>query len=108
MSRVIEIISEKEFNDLINNTDLPVLVDFYATWCGPCKMFAPIIHEFSEEIVGKAIVVKVDVDACGALASEYSVESIPTVGVFKNGELKEKPVGLRTKAQLSEMIIKYL
>ena len=107
MSKIIEIIDRTEFIEIVNS-DKPTLVDFYATWCGPCKMFAPILHEFSLEIGEKANVVKVDVDACGQLATEYGVQSIPTIMVFKNGMVQEKAVGLRTKAQLSEMIIKCL
>ena len=106
-NQVIEILNEQEFDQIIKG-DKPVLVDFFAVWCGPCKMQAPILYEFASEIGEKAVVVKVDVDQCGLLASRYGVQSIPTLAVFKNGELKEKSVGLSTKANLSEMLIKYL
>jgi len=106
-NQVIEILSTEEFDGIIKS-DKPVLVDFFAVWCGPCKMQAPILHEFASEIGDKVTVVKVDVDQCGELASRYSVQSIPTLAVFKDGELKEKSVGLSTKANLSEMLIKYL
>ena len=104
---IIEIFTKEEFNNLINS-DKPVLVDFFATWCAPCKMQAPVLYEFKKEMGDKIIVAKVDVDQNPELASEYSVFSIPTLMVFVKGEHKEKSVGLSTKANLSEMIIKYL
>ena len=107
MSNVIEILSVEEFNKEINS-GVPVIVDFYATWCGPCKMQAPILHEFKDEMGDKVGVVKVDVDQNLDIAKQFGILSIPTILVFKNGELKEKKVGLSTKAQLSEMVIKHL
>ena len=101
------ITSEEEFrNEIAGET--PVLVDFWATWCNPCKMQAPILHEFAEEMGDKIKVVKVDVDEVSSLCYEYSVASIPTLAVFKDGKLAEKTVGLTTKAGLSELVIKYL
>ena len=107
MSNVIEILSVEEFNNEINS-GVPVIVDFYATWCGPCKMQAPILHEFKDEMGDKVGVVKVDVDQNLDIAKQFGILSIPTILVFKNGELKEKKVGLSTKANLSEMVIKHL
>ncbi len=107
MSDIRNVLGKEEFDSIINS-EIPVIVDFYATWCGPCKMQAPILHEFKEEVGGKAIIVKVDVDENADLASEYGVQSIPTLALFKNGQLKEKSVGLTVKAQLSEMLIKHL
>ena len=107
MDNVKDILGKEEFNAIINSGK-PVLVDFYATWCGPCKMQAPILYEFKEEVGDKVEVIKVDVDQNGDIAKEYGVLSIPTLVVVKGGELKEKKVGLSTKAQLSEMLIKYL
>ena len=104
---VLEIFSEEEFNNLIN-LDKPVLVDFFATWCAPCKMQAPVLYEFKKEMGDKIMVAKVDVDQNPSLASKYGVFSIPTLMVFKGGEMKEKSVGLSSKANLSEMVIKYL
>ena len=104
---VLEIFSEEEFNNLIN-LDKPVLVDFFATWCAPCKMQAPVLYEFKKEMGDKIMVAKVDVDQNPSLASKYGVFSIPTLMVFKGGEMKEKSVGLSSKANLSEMFIKYL
>ncbi|MBO7526106.1 MAG: thioredoxin [Clostridia bacterium] len=99
--------SEEEFKTEIA-ADVPVLVDFWATWCNPCKMQSPILHEFAEEMGDKIKVIKVDVDEISSLCYEYSVASIPTLMVFKKGELLDKTVGLTTKAGLSELIIKYL
>lgn len=107
MSNVIEILGVEEFNKEINS-GVPVLVDFYATWCGPCKMQAPILHEFKDEMGDKVGVIKVDVDQNLDIAKEFGILSIPTILVFKDGELKEKKVGLSTKAQLSELVIKYI
>ena len=107
MSNIIEVTNEQEFADLLVQ-EKPVLVDFWATWCGPCKMQAPILHEFKEEIGDKAIVAKVDVDVCEKLAVELGIMSIPTLMVFKNGEMVEKTIGLTTKPQLSEMILKHI
>lgn len=107
MSDIKNVLGKEEFNGIINS-EVPVIVDFYATWCGPCKMQSPILHEFKQEIGEKAIIIKVDVDENAELASIYGVQSIPTLAIFKNGELKEKTVGLTVKAQLSEMLIKYL
>lgn len=106
-NEIIEIVDQNDFNELIKSSK-PVLVDFYATWCGPCKMQAPILYEFKSEIGEKVTVAKVDVDQLPILAEKYGIFSIPTITVFKNGELKEKSVGLSTKANLAEMVIKHL
>ena len=107
MSEVREIFTVEEFDNIISD-EKPTLVDFYATWCGPCKMQAPVLHEFAKEIGEKVTVIKVDVDQNGELAMRYGIMSIPTLAVFKSGELKQKSVGLSTKDNLSSMIIKYL
>lgn len=104
---VKEILGKEEFEQVVNGGG-PVLVDFWATWCGPCKLQAPIIYEFASEVKDKVKVIKVDVDQNEQLASEYGINSIPTLAIFKNGELKEKAIGLTPKANLSEMLIKYL
>lgn len=104
---VKEIISKEEFLQEINS-DKPVVVDFYASWCNPCKLQAPVLHEFAEEMGDKIKVIKLDVDAVQEIAFNYSVMSIPTIMVFKNSELVEKTVGLTTKAGLSELVIKHV
>ncbi len=107
MSSIDEIFSKEQFIKTITSAT-PTLVDFYATWCGPCKMQTPILYEFKEELGDKVNVIKVDVDQNPDLASEYSVQSIPTLIIFKDGVLKQKMVGLTTKAILSEKLIKLL
>ncbi|PWM73798.1 MAG: thioredoxin [Bacillota bacterium] len=108
MSELIqEIIGEEEFNNALSG-DMPVVVDFWATWCGPCRMQAPILEEFAKEAQGKAKVVKVDVDENEAIAAKYNIMSIPTLMVFKNGESAEKSVGLTSAAKLSEMVLKHV
>jgi thioredoxin 1 len=84
------------------------LVDMYADWCGPCQAIAPIIEELSHEYEGKANITKLDVDASGDIAQRYGVMSIPTVLVFKDGQLVDKNVGLSDKASLVELLNKNL
>lgn len=107
MEEILNVVGMEEYQKALE-TDVPVLVDFWASWCNPCRMFAPILHEFKEEMGDKIRVVKVDVDANEKIAYELKIYSIPTLLVYKNGEIKEKSVGLTSKAGLSEMIIKYL
>lgn len=85
-----------------------VLVDFWATWCGPCKMMAPNVEEIATEYKGKVTVGKVDVDECQELATRFGIMSIPTLIVFKDGEKKEVLVGYRLKMQIAQVIDKYL
>lgn len=107
MSNIIEITSAEEFEKEINS-DVPVIVDFYATWCNPCRLQAPILHDFKEEMGEKVKILKVDVDVNEQVAFNLNIASIPTLHVYKNGQLLEKTVGLTPKASLAEMIIKHL
>ncbi|WP_252502695.1 thioredoxin [Sporosarcina sp. Marseille-Q4943] len=84
-----------------------VLVDFWATWCGPCKMIAPVLEELDQDLNGKAKIVKVDVDENQATAGEYGIMSIPTLVLFKDGEIVDKVVGFQPKEQLAELIEKH-
>ena len=93
-----------EFENEVLNSKEPVLIDFSATWCGPCKMLAPIVEELSEEMEGKAKVFKMDVDKCGDIAQKYQVMAVPTVIIFKNGEVAEKIVGFQPKDVLKNKL----
>ncbi|MBP3426989.1 MAG: thioredoxin [Clostridia bacterium] len=88
--------------------DKPVLVDFFATWCGPCRMVAPFIEQLAAEYEGRAVVGKVDVDEAAELAQRYGVMSIPTLIVLKGGKVVEQAVGARGKADIAAMIERHL
>ena len=88
------------FDELLTVSDLPVLVDFYATWCGPCKMMAPILEQVNQQIKGKLRIVKIDTDRYPQLASRYSIEALPTLVLFKNGEPVDRIEGVMQTPQL--------
>ena len=97
-------VTDKNFESEVLKADLPVLVDFWAEWCGPCKMISPIVDEISQELGDKLKVVKVNVDDAQDLAGKYQVMSIPTLLLFKGGETVEQIVGAMSKDQLLEKI----
>lgn len=90
-------ITDANFEELVVNSDKPVMIDFWAIWCGPCRMIAPIVEEMSREYDGKAVIGKVDVDSNPGVAMKYGIRNIPTVLFIKNGEVVDKQVGAAPK-----------
>jgi thioredoxin 1 len=86
-------VNDSNFEEVVIKSDIPVLVDFWAEWCGPCRMISPIIEEIGEQYKGKALVVKCDVDSSPNVAAKYSIRNIPTVLFFKDGKIADKQVG---------------
>lgn len=97
-------ITDATFDEVVLKSDKPVLVDFWAAWCGPCRMVGPIIDEIGNEYEGKAVVGKVDVDANQEFAAKYGVRNIPTVLVFQNGEVVGRQVGVAPKQTYTNAI----
>jgi thioredoxin 1 len=93
-------VTDNSFQQDVIDASVPVLVDFWATWCGPCKMIAPILEDVASELGGKLVVAKLDVDENSAAPQKYSVMSIPTLILFKNGQPAERLVGFMSKEQL--------
>ena len=108
MNEKIIVVSDIDFKDVVLNSAKPVLVDFYADWCAPCRMQAPILEELSVELGDKITVAKVNVDKSEKLAISYGINSIPALYIFKAGQVVEKVVGLTSKQELSAMLIKHL
>ncbi|MCS7209317.1 MAG: thioredoxin [Fimbriimonadales bacterium] len=101
-------ITQSEWQAEVLNSPVPVLVDFWAVWCGPCRLIAPIVEELSQQYAGKLKVYKVDVDQERHLATQYGIMSIPTLLLFKNGQVVEQIVGALPKGAIEQKIAKHL
>lgn len=104
----IELTDDNFKIEVLKETNQPVLVDFFATWCPPCKMLNPIIEELAKEFQGKIKIGKIDVDKNKQYAAQYKVQSIPMIILFKNGEVVETLMGLQSKEKLTELLNKHL
>lgn len=101
-------ITDSTFNAEVEKSDIPVLVDFWAEWCGPCKMVAPVLEELAGELSGKLKICKLNVDENSELPGKFGVMSIPTMVIFKDGQEKDRIIGYHTAEQLKETIAPYM
>ena len=95
-------INDTNFEELVLKSELPVLLDFWAPWCGPCRMLSPIVEELSQEYEGKWLIGKCNIDECSEIPMKYGIRNIPTLLFIKNGEVKEKMVGSTTKSNITQ------
>ncbi|TGE34169.1 thioredoxin [Desulfosporosinus sp. Sb-LF] len=100
----VKTFTTENFESDVLKSEKAVLVDFWAPWCSPCRMVAPIVEELADEYVGRIVIGKVNVDENGPIAGQYGVMSIPTLGIFKGGKMVDKIVGFRGKADLVKML----
>ncbi len=101
-------VNDENFDEVVLQSNIPVLVDFWAQWCGPCKVVGPTIEALASDYRGRVKVAKLDVDSSPEAAGRFGVRSIPTLIVFKDGEAQEAVVGVKPKGQLAELIDRYL
>lgn len=104
MSEHIVHVTDANFEEEVINSDVPVLVDYWAEWCGPCKMIAPVLDELASEFAGKVKIAKLDVDSNKDTAAKFGVRGIPTLMIFKDGSVEGQKVGALSKGQLNEFI----
>ncbi|MFA5585314.1 MAG: thioredoxin [Saccharofermentanales bacterium] len=104
----MEILKQDNFDEKVLKSDLPVLIDFWAEWCGPCRMVAPVIEELAKNYAGKAVIGKVNVDEERSLAQKYKVFSIPTLFIFKDGQVVDQLVGARPYDDIAKELDKHI
>ena len=108
MSDAVVYVSDSDFSDVVLNSELQVLLDYWAEWCGPCKMIAPLLDTIAEEFAGKLVVAKMNIDESPNTPQKYGVRGIPTLMIFKGGEIEGTKVGALSKVQLVEFINSHL
>lgn len=101
-------ITDQSFQETVLSSDKPVLVDFWAAWCGPCRMLGPIVEELASDFEGKAVIGKVDVDNNQNISMEYGIRNIPTLLIFKNGQVVDKLVGVSPKEVIAEKLAAHM
>ncbi len=101
-------VNDSNFEEVVLQSDKPVLVDFWAAWCGPCKMIAPIVEDLGKQYEGQAIVTKLNVDDSPVVAAQFGIRNIPTILFFKNGAVQDKQVGAVQKTVLEQKLVKLL
>jgi len=101
-------ITEENFNNEVIESNVPVLVDFFAIWCGPCQVIAPIIEKLAQKFQGKAKIARLNVDEQGSIAAKYNITSIPTIMLFVNGEVRDQVIGAASEDAIAGMVEKHL